>query len=581
MKLAEMPEVAKEFHPTKNELITPSDITVGSRRGVWWLCPVGHEYLATPNSRLGHRDIGKIQGCPYCSGRLASPENNLLVCFPEIATELDEKKTGLTAETITPSSGKKAWWQCPKGHSYQSRVANRTKLGTGCKYCGTEKNSPRAVSEEYNLLLDYPAIANQWHPSKNGDLKPEKMTSGSKKKVWWICPHNHCWKAQVNSRTSGRDCPYCSGNKVGFENDLKSMSPEIVAQWDYGKNHPKRPEEFTNGSSKKAWWVCSKGHSWDAVIHSRTSRGRGCPFCTNQTSRAEIRLLTEFQHFFPKAQSRLRFEGKEADIYIEDLNLVLEYDGSYWHKGKELNDKEKSDFFESLGMNVIRVREAPLSRITTNCVEVSDDIFERKSEVNEVFSLVLLEFSNSIPKKTLVALEQYLVESDFRNENGYKKYLSYFPSPFPEHSLQELFPDVSKEWHPTNNSPLTPRHFTSKTDSIVWWMCKEGHEWEAPICNRTPSKNKSKGSRCPYCSGRRASTKNNISETFPKFVKEWHPEKNNTNTPDNVSFGNRTIDIWWVCNEGHEWVSTANRRFGNVKRRGLKSVKKCPKCKRE
>jgi hypothetical protein len=133
MKLKEIPEVAREFHPSKNKPIQVEEITAGSRKRIWWICPEGHEYVATPNSRLGRRDKGKIQGCPFCSGRLASPTNNLLICFPDIAKELDEEKSGLDAQNITPSSGQDVWWTCPEGHSYKSRVANRTQLGTSCK----------------------------------------------------------------------------------------------------------------------------------------------------------------------------------------------------------------------------------------------------------------------------------------------------------------------------------------------------------------------------------------------------------------------------------------------------------------
>ena len=304
----------------------------------------------------------------------------------------------------------------------------------------------------------------------------------------------------------------------------------------------------------------------------------GCPQCTNQSSRAEIRLLTEFRYLFSSSQSRIKFEGREADIFLEEINLVIEYDGAHWHKGKELKDREKSEFFELLGKRVIRVRERPLSSVTRNCVEVSDDIFTNKSEVDRVLSFILSNFSSAIPNEKLVLIRHYLNSSDFQNDTEYRKYLSYFPSPFPEHSLQELFPEVAREWHPTKNAPLTPRHFTPKTDAVVWWICGSGHEWEAPIANRTPSKNKPTGSGCPYCSGRKASPKNNIRNTFPEFVDEWHPSKNGANTPDSISFGNRTIDIWWVCDRGHEWVSTANRRFGNVKRRGHKSIKTCPHC---
>ena len=165
--LSDFPEVAKEFHPTKNQPKTAEDITVGSRTDVWWRCSKGHEWPATPNSRLGRRKSGKIQGCPYCSGSLPSLENNLLSCFPDIAKELDEEKTGKKASEITPSSGQVVWWKCENDHSYSSKVANRTQLGTGCKFCGSE-TGPRAASADYNLQIIHPKLAEQWHPTKNG-----------------------------------------------------------------------------------------------------------------------------------------------------------------------------------------------------------------------------------------------------------------------------------------------------------------------------------------------------------------------------------------------------------------------------
>ena len=35
-----------------------------------------------------------------------------------------------------------------------------------------------------------PDLAKQWHPTKNGDLKPMDVTYGSKKKVWWYLPYD-------------------------------------------------------------------------------------------------------------------------------------------------------------------------------------------------------------------------------------------------------------------------------------------------------------------------------------------------------------------------------------------------------
>ncbi|MGD0170140.1 MAG: zinc-ribbon domain-containing protein, partial [Smithella sp.] len=41
------PVLAREWHPTKNGSLTPSDVSVGSNRKVWWLCSKGHAWPAT------------------------------------------------------------------------------------------------------------------------------------------------------------------------------------------------------------------------------------------------------------------------------------------------------------------------------------------------------------------------------------------------------------------------------------------------------------------------------------------------------------------------------------------------------
>ncbi|MCP4631028.1 MAG: zinc-ribbon domain-containing protein, partial [bacterium] len=56
------------------------------------------------------------------------------------------------------------------------------------------------ASESHNLRVDNPDLASQWHPVKNGDLKPEGVTSCSHKKIWWLCEKGHEWQAVVDSR---------------------------------------------------------------------------------------------------------------------------------------------------------------------------------------------------------------------------------------------------------------------------------------------------------------------------------------------------------------------------------------------
>jgi hypothetical protein len=63
------------------------------------------------------------------------------------------------------------------------------------------------------LSTTHPQIAKEWHPTKNGGLRPEEVTYGSELKVWWQCQDrdDHSWQASPNNRTNmGSGCPYCN-----------------------------------------------------------------------------------------------------------------------------------------------------------------------------------------------------------------------------------------------------------------------------------------------------------------------------------------------------------------------------------
>ena len=137
------------------------------------------------------------------------------------------------------------------------------------------------------LLSEYPELLREWHPEKNGDLRPEQFTFGSNKKVWWLCPKGHDYDAAIKSRTSKRqgNCPYCSGRKVGNDNHLKFLFPKVAVEWHPSKNGDSRPEEFASRSGKKVWWLCPKNHDYESIISNRTSKNpSGCPHCYRNSS---------------------------------------------------------------------------------------------------------------------------------------------------------------------------------------------------------------------------------------------------------------------------------------------------------
>ncbi len=55
------PEIAKEWHPTKNGILTPDDVSFAMAKKIWWICSEGHEY----NSFIYSRTNGK--GCEKCN----------------------------------------------------------------------------------------------------------------------------------------------------------------------------------------------------------------------------------------------------------------------------------------------------------------------------------------------------------------------------------------------------------------------------------------------------------------------------------------------------------------------------------
>ena len=188
-----------------------------------------------------------------------------------------EKNGNLNPHELTAFSSKKVWWLCDKGHEWEARIRDRVG-GSRCPYCAGSLPIPGHT----DLATIHPRIAREWHPTKNGNLKPCDVTFKSGKKVWWLCSKGHEWQATVASRNKGNGCPYCSGRyAIKGENDLQTVNSRLANEWNYEKNQGITPMDVLPNSEKKVWWKCSKGHEWESTVAHRNN-GRGCPECAKE-----------------------------------------------------------------------------------------------------------------------------------------------------------------------------------------------------------------------------------------------------------------------------------------------------------
>ena len=132
-----------------------------------------------------------------------------------------------------------------------------------------------------SLAEVHPELITEWS-EKNLPLKPDDITFGSNKKVWWRGACGHEWQASVKARSNGEKCPICSGARViAGINDLATTDSQLLSEWDYEKNKWK-PTEVSRNSAKRAWWKCRHGHSWSMKINERTILNKGCRICEQE-----------------------------------------------------------------------------------------------------------------------------------------------------------------------------------------------------------------------------------------------------------------------------------------------------------
>ena len=364
-------------------------------------------------------------------------------------------------------------------------------------------------------IAEFPNLLAEWDWEKNNELglDPYKLTYGSQTFAHWKClAHQHTWYARISNRgRKGLNCPYCSGQRVleGY-NDFASVCSELLKEWDYEKNDTIGiyPNQITRGSSKKVWWKCGQGHSWQNTVNARTnvSSSRDCPYCAGYYA---VKGVNDLVTTNPELLKEWDYE-KNTDIDITDMkagsNRMVWWkclDCGYSYKGK---------------INIRVYSGKQFCPLCHNKVVVvgKNDLFTQYPELKQEWDYeknIGLDpttlHGGSHKKvwwkcKTCHGSWETHVDAHATQEYGCpycarKRCLTGL------NDLATVYPTLAKEYDSTlNEKPAN--EIPCATETKVWWKCTYcGQQWQASICSR--AKNLHVG--CPDCN-------THIHSSFPK-----------------------------------------------------------------
>ncbi len=399
------PEIAKEWHPTKNGDKTPAMFSPKNGYKAWWKCKYGHEWQTSIHDRSSGT------GCPLCKTRFSTSYAEQAIYFyvrklypdaisrykdlfnnqMELDVYIPSKKVAIEYDganwhnsNTSHEREKFKYETCQANEIFLIRVKEHTKeawhdVANTTYYLKSHdrnelqriiqdildkldsesnlwsrKNSNKLHSKivvdfnkDNNEILSYlrqvpnslvelrPDLVDEWHPTKNGDLKPEYFGINSNEKVWWKCKVcQHDWKTTIIHRAGKRNsgCPECakaiSGKtftKVMIQSrgSLFDHNPEICKEWDYEKN-TMTPDKVMVNTNKKYWWKCKEcGYSWESSPNNRCSKGVGCPHCSG---RVPMPGIDDFKTLFPNLASEWDYErnqGKNPEQYLPKSGIKV------------------------------------------------------------------------------------------------------------------------------------------------------------------------------------------------------------------------------------------------------------------
>ena len=551
------PSLAKEWDYDKNKGIKPSDVLPMSNQKYWWKCNKGHSYSASIYARTNG------DGCPFCSGhRVLKGFNDLATLNPKLAAEWDyEKNYPLLPEQVTKSSGKKVWWVCNKGHEWQTTIAKRNVDGLGCPYC----SGRYPIAGENDLQTVNPLLAKEWHPTKNGNLTPQMVLPNSDKSVYWICPFcKHEWKAKISNRNHNQGCPNCAKrNKTSFPEQavfyyIKHVFSDAINSY---------TDIFSNQMELDIYIPSKKiGIEYDGIYHDGQKRDilkynicKENKIYLIRISEVQRENIMELCDYFIPSKYLRPYDGG-LDKTIQELFSLLDISNVEINISKDKN-KIYEQYLTKLKANSLAEKYPSIAKEwhPTKNGNLNPDMFNWGSSDKVWWRCNICgnEWEATIASRTSNNAGCPICAKKRTKQGQLKHHLKNG-----KNTLIAKYPEIAKEWNYTRNTNLDISQITPNSNEKMWWICNKGHEWKTTVNSRT------RGTKCPYCSGKKVLTGvNDLVTKNPTLAQLWNQQKNNIFPNEIMEKSNKKV--WWICDKGHEWEATV----ASMTRTG-----KCPYC---
>lgn len=467
-----------------------------------------------------------------------------------------------------------------------------------------------------SIVYSHPELIKEWHPTKNADLKPSNYTSGSTKKVWWLCQKGHEWQATINNRTYKHSgCPICYRNRIcPIEKSFYSVYPELMKEWDYEKNSDINPKTIRPSQRGiRVWWICSEGHHWNTLLTSRVYNKTGCPICSGakvEEGKTDIQtlypeLMKEWDYEKNKGVNPAKIKAGSNEVVWWKCEHGHEWQARIYNRTKrhtlcpQCTENKRTSFLEcayyyyinqadehaihkyfDFGVEIdIFIPDRKLcvefdgypwhkNRVRSDkkkdkkCYDLGFKIVrfrhERLPELND--GSIEIKFNDDSVEDVLKSFifDYFDLEIDIDFSRDQFEIMNLYGHEQFENSLESKFPVIANQWNYEKNKNLTPSMIAYSAHTKVWWKCSFGHEWEAVVYGRTMGNYEG----CPICSNRRAANGvNDLKALYPELMKEWDYSLN-TKDPSKIRPGSR-YKAWWKCDKGHSFQRQVKYRTRN------------------